>query len=81
MFQLPWRARPLPTDMEAIEVVVDKGLGEVEPEELVAGAAGEETLLSLIIATIIWWILLQAGSRRGRLRCTLRGCSCLRWLR
>ena len=40
----------MPTDMDPIEVVVDKGLGEVAPEELVAGAAGE-TVLLLIIAT------------------------------
>ena len=51
-FQLPWQARPLPTDMDPIEVVVDKGLGEVAPEELVAGAAGE-TVLPLIIATMM----------------------------
>ena len=50
-FQLPWRAQPLPTDMEAIEVVVDKAHGEVVPEELVAGAAGE-TLASRIIAIV-----------------------------
>ena len=52
--------------MEAIEVVVDKGLGEVVPEELVAGAAGE-TLLSLIIA-MMSWILRSSSSRSSLLQ-------------
>ena len=40
-FQLRWQAQPLRTAMETIEVVARVEEGEVVPEELDAGVAGE----------------------------------------